>query len=149
MSHVFSYVLVSVPIIPNFLYLTQNKEILVNDTRQVLVNVTEPAVIETICYNVTKNRDLNETEREGFVKYFKQLAKTYVPPTPQSYMCENITVAPQGYTESYVTESNVVYVPQTRHQFLRHATVVVGLMFASKAVVQLITNPFLGPITNR
>ncbi|XP_029644890.1 synaptic vesicular amine transporter [Octopus sinensis] len=138
-----------VPIIPNFLYLTQNKEILVNDTRQVLVNVTEPAVIETICYNVTKNRDFNETEREGLMKYIKKLAKTYVPPTPQSYMCENITVAPQGYTESYVTESNLVYVPQTRHQFLRHATVVVGLMFASKAVVQLITNPFLGPITNR
>ena len=30
-----------------------------------------------------------------------------------------------------------------------HETVEVGVMFASKAVVQLMTNPFVGPLTNR
>ncbi|GAB1603909.1 synaptic vesicular amine transporter-like [Argonauta hians] len=138
-----------VPIIPNFLYSMQNKQVLVNDTRQVLVNVTEPAIIETICYNVTKRNNSNETEPEGFMKYLKTMAESYVPPKPPSYVCENVTIAPKGYTESYVTEANLIYVPQSRHQFLKHASVIVGLIFASKAVVQLITNPFLGPITNR
>ncbi|XP_055023238.1 LOW QUALITY PROTEIN: chromaffin granule amine transporter [Misgurnus anguillicaudatus] len=34
-------------------------------------------------------------------------------------------------------------------QFLEDENVRVGLMFASKAVVQLIVNPFVGPLTNR
>jgi len=36
-----------------------------------------------------------------------------------------------------------------KHAELMHETVEVGVMFASKAVVQLITNPFIGPLTNR
>ena len=34
-------------------------------------------------------------------------------------------------------------------QELIKENVEVGIMFASKAVVQLITNPFIGPLTNR
>lgn len=36
-----------------------------------------------------------------------------------------------------------------KHKELLHENVEVGVMFASKAVVQLITNPFVGPLTNR
>merc|ERR1719273_2632200 len=36
-----------------------------------------------------------------------------------------------------------------KHKELVHENVEVGVMFASKAVVQLITNPFVGPLTNR
>jgi len=36
-----------------------------------------------------------------------------------------------------------------KHAELMHETVEVGVMFASKAVVQLITNPFIGPLTNK
>ena len=36
-----------------------------------------------------------------------------------------------------------------RHKDLMHENVEVGVMFASKAAVQLITNPFVGPLTNR
>ena len=36
-----------------------------------------------------------------------------------------------------------------KHKELTHENVEVGVMFASKAVVQLITNPFVGPLTNR
>ena len=36
-----------------------------------------------------------------------------------------------------------------KHKELTHENVEVGVMFASKAVVQLITNPFIGPLTNR
>lgn len=36
-----------------------------------------------------------------------------------------------------------------RHDDLVHETVAVGMMFASKAVVQLMVNPIVGPLTHR
>ena len=38
---------------------------------------------------------------------------------------------------------------EKRHVTYVNENVEVGLMFASKALVQLIANPFVGPITNR
>lgn len=38
---------------------------------------------------------------------------------------------------------------EVRHQDILNENIAVGLMFASKAILQLITNPFVGPITNR
>lgn len=38
---------------------------------------------------------------------------------------------------------------EERHRDLMHETVEVGLMFASKAFVQLCANPIVGPLTNR
>jgi len=39
--------------------------------------------------------------------------------------------------------------PKTKHEELTDETVEVGVMFASKAFVQLLANPFVGPLTNR
>ena len=36
-----------------------------------------------------------------------------------------------------------------RHKDIVNENVAVGLMFASKAIMQLIANPFVGPLTNR
>lgn len=36
-----------------------------------------------------------------------------------------------------------------RHDTLADENVNVGLMFGSKALVQLMTNPFIGPLTNK
>ena len=36
-----------------------------------------------------------------------------------------------------------------RHKELSKENVEVGVMFASKAVVQMIANPFVGPLTNK
>ena len=38
---------------------------------------------------------------------------------------------------------------ERKHKELIQENIEVGVMFASKAVVQLITNPFVGPLTNR
>ena len=38
---------------------------------------------------------------------------------------------------------------QKKHNELIQENIEVGVMFASKAVVQLIANPFVGPLTNR
>lgn len=37
----------------------------------------------------------------------------------------------------------------SKHNELIQENVEVGVMFASKAFVQLLTNPFVGPLTNR
>ena len=38
---------------------------------------------------------------------------------------------------------------KSKHEELLEINVEVGVMFASKAFVQLLTNPFIGPLTNR
>ncbi|KAK2141984.1 hypothetical protein LSH36_1008g01024, partial [Paralvinella palmiformis] len=38
---------------------------------------------------------------------------------------------------------------EKRHRDIIDENVAVGLMFASKAITQLIANPFIGPLTNR
>lgn len=38
---------------------------------------------------------------------------------------------------------------QRRHKDLVQETVPVGMMFASKAFVQLLANPFVGPLTHK
>lgn len=38
---------------------------------------------------------------------------------------------------------------ELRHKDLVQETVEVGMMFASKAFVQLLANPFVGPLTHR
>lgn len=65
-----------------------------------------------------------------------------------NYLCENSS-----------TVSNIVNVSandllvrkfeEMRHNMLVDETVKVGLMFASKAIIQIFTNPLIGPLTNR
>jgi len=49
----------------------------------------------------------------------------------------------------YDYENNMTISEEDRHRDIVNENIVVGLMFASKAILQLITNPFVGPITNR
>jgi len=51
-------------------------------------------------------------------------------------------------TRKYL-EYNETISQEDRHRDIMDENMVVGLMFASKAIIQLITNPFVGPITNR
>lgn len=46
--------------------------------------------------------------------------------------------------ERYLAEKE-----QERHKTLSEENVHVGLMFGSKALVQLIANPLIGPLTNK
>lgn len=53
----------------------------------------------------------------------------------------------------YFCSENKTERPKTekerRHKDLVEETVAVGIMFASKAFVQLLANPFVGPLTHR
>ena len=53
------------------------------------------------------------------------------------------------YEEEEDLERNRTMSSEDRHRDIVNENMVVGLMFASKAILQLITNPFVGPITNR
>lgn len=63
--------------------------------------------------------------------------------------------SPQMSTASPMTPAPSVMPPQNKsdcpkaNEQLLNENVKVGLLFASKATVQLITNPFIGPLTNR
>ncbi|VVC45231.1 Multidrug resistance protein,Major facilitator superfamily domain,Major facilitator superfamily [Cinara cedri] len=64
-------------------------------------------------------------------------------------------VVPHGdmanYTENGTTswQTQEAILKKERHDDLVHETVAVGMMFASKAVVQLMVNPIVGPLTHR
>jgi len=55
----------------------------------------------------------------------------------------------EGATTPDYAEYNETISQEDRHRDIMNENMVVGLMFASKAIMQLITNPFVGPITNR
>lgn len=68
---------------------------------------------------------------------------------------EHTTESPQsGETyddETSSAEADRIYRKQQkeRHDTLAEENVHVGLMFGSKALVQLLTNPLIGPLTNK
>lgn len=50
---------------------------------------------------------------------------------------------------SVVEEEPTEEETRQRHETLAEENVHVGLMFGSKALVQLVTNPWIGPLTNK
>ncbi|CAH0687560.1 unnamed protein product [Chilo suppressalis] len=72
---------------------------------------------------------------------------TTTPPPPVPFCpCERNTTYPPLEN---VTHVNITAEKEVRHQELIHETVAVGVMFASKAIVQLLANPFVGPLTHK
>ena len=62
-----------------------------------------------------------------------------------NYLVSVIVILSKSIVDSSAEEAE----KRRKHKELVHENVEVGVMFASKAVVQLITNPFVGPLTNR
>ncbi|XP_049883367.1 synaptic vesicular amine transporter isoform X2 [Pectinophora gossypiella] len=68
------------------------------------------------------------------------------PAPAQPYCpCMNLTQT----SEENHTHYNATAEKEERHKELIHETVAVGVMFASKAIVQLLANPFVGPLTHK
>ena len=114
-------------------------------------------------YQHTKNRTWNcfPTQPEGAtmspLSNYTSIAGFYTAYSPRAdagYTCVNATDT-QAERDSIVRLKNTT-VQQleeeyylTRHYDILDENVAVGLMFASKAIMQLITNPFIGPLTNK
>lgn len=116
-----------VPIVPNFLRKLDYPFEEQNVTTYQLRNSSD------VCFN-SSNLD-----------FLPSLAKNYAYSTSVTeYNCENISV---GLINT--TSFDTISIATIRKAELGSENVKVGLMFASKAIVQLITNPFIGPLTNR
>lgn len=73
-------------------------------------------------------------------------------PSNATKICKNETVPIElceNSTSASLTTYETITVTMIRKAELGNENVRVGLMFASKAIVQLVTNPFIGPLTNR
>lgn len=118
---------VVVPIIPNFLRKLENPYEYVNQT----FNRT---TLRTACVS------LGEAEQSQF----QRLARSYNKRLSYTDSdCANVTV------NITVPEFDEIPIETRRHAELANENVEVGLMFASKAMIQLIANPFVGHLTNR
>ncbi|KAF2884537.1 hypothetical protein ILUMI_21630 [Ignelater luminosus] len=72
----------------------------------------------------------------------------YPPCEPRQEITDDnlsTTISPTDYLDNLTT----VNPESQRHKDLVQETVAVGIMFASKAFVQLLTNPFVGPLTHK
>ncbi|KAK7790415.1 hypothetical protein R5R35_013508 [Gryllus longicercus] len=77
---------------------------------------------------------------------------TTVTPEPGALADVTISPEPTGVTEAdnvTTTLSPEEAANRRRHQDLIEETVAVGMMFASKAFVQLLANPIVGPLTHK
>lgn len=117
----------SVPIIPNFLRKLENPFEYVNQT----FNRT---TLSTACVS---RDEPEQSEFQRLVRsYNKRLSYTESD-------CTNVTV------NITVPDYDEIQIETRRHAELANENVKVGLMFASKAMIQLIANPFVGHLTNR
>lgn len=73
------------------------------------------------------------------------------PPTTPAPPCGQTTTPWDGIQETTPGFDNASFYEalEERHRELVGETVEVGLMFASKAFVQLLANPFVGPLTHK
>ncbi|XP_044258856.1 synaptic vesicular amine transporter [Tribolium madens] len=75
-------------------------------------------------------------------------------PNPCAKYMKNLDVNITATTSNYLDNITTTLDPETEEKELRHKdlvqeTVQVGMMFASKAFVQLLANPFVGPLTHK
>ncbi|XP_030642819.1 synaptic vesicular amine transporter [Chanos chanos] len=117
---------VVVPIIPSYLYAVDDEAASTAKTNSV-TSYTPSGTFQTI------------------VSLYDNSTKT------TSGGAELTTVKPLSqipFTSTAITPHNTTDCPKGDEQLLNE-NVKVGLLFASKATVQLLTNPFIGPLTNR
>lgn len=71
----------------------------------------------------------------------------------EDYLMNNIETTTDGDSETatmtMITTLSPIDANELRHQELVNENTEVGVMFASKPIVQAITNPFVGPLTNK
>ena len=145
MSFIFS---VSVPIVPNFLYQLDhpygdNYSEIINMTTRQRPTPTESAECRRQ-YNILNNgSDDQNLTSIALSSYVEHVGYTF------RYDCE-VTMSPEAVNGGQnLGETIPERRKRDRHTDILNENVAVGLMFAAKAIVQLITNPFIGPITNR
>uniref|UniRef100_A0A8C0V739 Solute carrier family 18 member A2 n=1 Tax=Cyanistes caeruleus TaxID=156563 RepID=A0A8C0V739_CYACU len=120
---------VVVPIIPSYLYSIEHEK---NATEMQTTKPNPPSATMDNFHSIFSYYD-NSTMVTGNESGDPQRGE--LRPTPTEQMLVSVTPAPSDC-------------PKDDKELLNE-NVRVGLLFASKATVQLMTNPFIGPLTNR
>ncbi|XP_025095624.1 synaptic vesicular amine transporter-like [Pomacea canaliculata] len=123
-----------VPVVPNFLRRLETPYQAVNRTKLQLGLTERPWV------NITCQEDKG---RSGS-SWVSDIPKYYVQTSAPPLLCYNVSSITNDSQELLTVTEAMPTQPHMGNEDVR-----VGLLFASKAIMQLITNPFIGPITNR
>ena len=163
------------PIVPNFLLKLKHdeearfyasKHSYVTEPPYDVIRITTPLLPEVLCWNASRftlrgyNSTLNGLQRtlEYWLPhnaYFHQELNMYCG--NQSYWGGLMfTVGPphsdDGSGSDNSSEGGLDFIPNKNnkdlHSDIMDENVAVGLMFASKAIIQLIATPFIGSLTN-
>lgn len=103
---------------------------------------------KVVCYNASgTNSAVNASAYLTTDAPWSEVSKYYVMSTERPFRCFNQTF--EVVVTNTTNGTDTVTIEVARHAELANENVRVGLMFASKAIIQLITNPFIGPLTNR
>lgn len=120
--------------VPNFLRRLETPYQAVNRTKLQLGLMERPWV------NITCQEDKG---RSGS-SWVSDIPKYYVQTSAPPLLCYNVSSITNDSQELLTVTEAMPTQPHMGNEDVR-----VGLLFASKAIMQLITNPFIGPITNR
>lgn len=154
------------------MYQLSHKDDLLN--KPAVTNVTKVHYYNTTCYYTSKDGFLDEdhVNKSNIFEYWVPAGNYYeiVYPCVRSegngsgisagdspYEWETPWEPPvESYETMNLSDPNATFSPsevearaEQRHKDIVNENVAVGLMFASKAITQLIANPFIGPLTNR
>lgn len=120
-----------VPIIPNFLYKLSHPD-------SVPSTSTDPTSTRSAYCEPLPSQSLIRRTMESY-------ADRRAVQLPYCSVNDSDGRVPEATTQPY----NDTAMREARHRDILDENIHVGLMFASKAITQLIANPFVGPITNR
>lgn len=126
----------TVPIIPDFLYTIRHQ----NDKSTSLAS-TSPLV-------TPHTPDFAEVAAVDF-GFLGADEDDYYYNNPDDYVTNVNTTTPLPTTSTTLSKEQLKEEKEEKHRELVSENTEVGVMFASKAVVQLIANPFVGPLTNK
>lgn len=131
-----------VPIIPEFLYTIRHQHM----NQSLMLSTTPPWASSPTGIPTTWQPDYNNEEASGEIDSSADEQKLM---TSNDYLDEGEREEFRDWDKKPPEEKHRILEKVKKHRELVRENVEVGVMFASKAVVQLITNPFIGPLTNR
>ena len=127
--------LFSVPVVPNFLRRLE-------DARKAAL-LSAKAKTNYTCVTTRPSFESSNTSEDTHGYSWEGMSSI-----PRYYVMSTSLPLCVNFTGNMSDTSNETEV-EDPHERFGNENIEVGLMFASKAIMQLIANPFIGPITNR
>ena len=140
------FIIITVPIIPGFLYEMHHQKD--------MIALNESYATSTLTPVQSWNRKIEQSEKAQLLARLATLSKIspVLPPNCEKEIENDVNAMSTTPLPEYTTVSTTEALSDTeilRHKELIEENTEVGIMFASKPIVQAFTNPFVGPLTNK